>query len=661
MRHGKVFVWLACAATLGGCATDTPPDVAQLASAATLSDAIARASSAYGVPRSLLAAIAWSETRFGNPALRDDNDAERGVADAHTHGTGDVGSLGLRGATAGARATSVDTLGRAQALLGVGTRDALSRSVGLGVAGAAAVLAELGRQTGANPSDLASWAEAVARYSALPERGLQVSYAAQVFDVLRGGVAPVVTFTGEALGVAATPSLGAVESMLGGVGQTAQASSDYGPALWSAASSSNYTRGRGGSPVQYVVIHTMQGSYAGSISWFRNPAAMASAHYNIRSSDGQITQMVVEGDTAWHGGNWYFNQRSVGIEHEGYVADPGRWYTEAMYVASARLTRALCDKYRIPIDRAHIIGHYQIPRSGSGAPCAVTATNCGGAGGHTDPGNGGGAWNWNHFMDLVRGGSAPPPPPPPPPPQPPPPAPAYAAELVGVSCPATATAGERPVAYVEYRNTGTATWSIASTRVGTTNPRDHDGVFYDAANWVARNRPSGVDRATAPGAVGRFSFVLGIPDVATDRVVAENFGLVQEGATWFGPSDTAVRCAVMVRARTTASADAAVVPPADAATPDAPPAGAAVEGDAPAVEDAAIEDAPVDDAAVEDAGVEDAPGETRDGDLRTAPEGTPGCGCRTAPGVPASRPATSPFAALACAAALGLARRRARR
>ena len=63
----------------------------------------------------------------------------------------------------------------------------------------------------------------------------------------------------------------------------------------------------------------------------------------------------------------------------------------------------------------------------------------------------------------------------------------------------------------------------------------------------------------------------------------------------------------------------------------------------------------------EDAGVEDAPGETRDGDLRTAPEGTPGCGCRTAPGVPASRPATSPFAALACAAALGLARRRARR
>ena len=62
-----------------------------------------------------------------------------------------------------------------------------------------------------------------------------------------------------------------------GVSQAVQASSDYGPALWSPAASSNYTVGREGSPVQYVVIHTMQGSYAGSISWFRNPSARVSA------------------------------------------------------------------------------------------------------------------------------------------------------------------------------------------------------------------------------------------------------------------------------------------------------------------------------------------------------------------------------------------------
>ncbi len=72
MRHGKVFVWLACAATLGACATDAPPDPAQFASATTLSDAIARASSAYGVPREVLVAIAWTETRFGDPNARGD-------------------------------------------------------------------------------------------------------------------------------------------------------------------------------------------------------------------------------------------------------------------------------------------------------------------------------------------------------------------------------------------------------------------------------------------------------------------------------------------------------------------------------------------------------------------------------------------------------------
>ncbi len=44
------------------------------------------------------------------------------------------------------------------------------------------------------------------------------------------------------------------------------------------------------------------------------------------------------------------------------------------------------------------------------------------------------------------------------------------------------------------------TWKVVRTMMGTTNPRDHDGVFYDMKNWVARNRPSGVDHATAPGA-----------------------------------------------------------------------------------------------------------------------------------------------------------------
>ncbi|MDB4930156.1 MAG: hypothetical protein JWM10_2640 [Myxococcaceae bacterium] len=131
----------------------------------------------------------------------------------------------------------------------------------------------------------------------------------------------------------------------------------------------------------------------------------------------------------------------------------------------------------------------------------------------------------------------------------PPATPAYNATLVTVSCPREATSGERPVAYVEYRNTGTATWDTTNTRLGTTGPRDHRGVFYDATNWRSPTRPSTVDHATAMGAVGRFSFVLSVPDVASDMTLSETYGLVQEGVTWFGPADTAVRCAVMVHPR----------------------------------------------------------------------------------------------------------------
>jgi hypothetical protein len=90
--------------------------------------------------------------------------------------------------------------------------------------------------------------------------------------------------------------------------------------------------------------------------------------------------MVREKDIAYHAGNWDYNTKSIGIEHEGFVDDPS-WYTDAMYRASAALTRNVCLKYGIPMDRTHIIGHYQVPGTT-----------------HTDPGPN---WNWTYYMQLV--------------------------------------------------------------------------------------------------------------------------------------------------------------------------------------------------------------------------------------------------------------------
>jgi N-acetyl-anhydromuramyl-L-alanine amidase AmpD len=141
-----------------------------------------------------------------------------------------------------------------------------------------------------------------------------------------------------------------------------------------------------------IVIHVTQGSWSGAINWFNNPSASASAHYTVRSADGFIGQSVSEKDIAWHSGNWDFNQSSIGIEHEGYFDNPA-WFTDTMFRSSAQLTAYLAKKYQIPIDRAHIIGHNEVPDP-------YHPGEYGGASHHINcPGN---YWYWDLYMSYVE-------------------------------------------------------------------------------------------------------------------------------------------------------------------------------------------------------------------------------------------------------------------
>jgi N-acetyl-anhydromuramyl-L-alanine amidase AmpD len=106
-----------------------------------------------------------------------------------------------------------------------------------------------------------------------------------------------------------------------------------------------------------------------------------SAHYVVRSGDGFVAQCVRERDIAWHAGNWDHNTRSIGIEHEGWSTQPS-YFTHTMYERSARLTAGICDRYGLPKDRAHIIGHHEVPGSD-----------------HTDPGA---HWDWVRYIRLVN-------------------------------------------------------------------------------------------------------------------------------------------------------------------------------------------------------------------------------------------------------------------
>ncbi|MGL4597855.1 MAG: N-acetylmuramoyl-L-alanine amidase, partial [Bacteroidia bacterium] len=176
-------------------------------------------------------------------------------------------------------------------------------------------------------------------------------------------------------------------------------SPDYGPALWNQAASCNYSS-RNSVVISAVTIHTVQGSYAGCISWFQNCAAGVSAHYVVRSSDGQITQMVYESLKAWHVGSE--NPYTVGIEHEGYVNNAS-WYTTAMYTASAALTKDICQDNNIdPLRTGWYPWLATTYYNQSGIPGACTKVK-----GHqhfpnqthSDPGVN---WNWNYFYTLIN-------------------------------------------------------------------------------------------------------------------------------------------------------------------------------------------------------------------------------------------------------------------
>lgn len=174
-------------------------------------------------------------------------------------------------------------------------------------------------------------------------------------------------------------------------------SADYGPALWVAAC--NWSS-RNSVAISAVTIHDVEGSYSGCISWFQNCNSGVSAHYVVRSSDGQITQMVLEANKAWHVGSE--NPYTVGIEHEGYASQTG-WYTVAMYTSSAALVADICadnsiDPLRtawwpwsnttyyntssMPGGCTRVKGHQHYPNQT-----------------HTDPGPN---WDWDYFYKLVN-------------------------------------------------------------------------------------------------------------------------------------------------------------------------------------------------------------------------------------------------------------------
>jgi hypothetical protein len=301
-----------------------------------------KAEQRFGVPSEILATIAYAQTRLSPPPATDEH------VD-HRHSRREIGIMAI--GTAGL--TTVE----AAALLSGEPADQIESHSLSNILGAAALLKSAhDARAGEN------WLTAVEAYGGrklrsevrrLVERGWKGSDDANASVELVPTSDIATTF--EELG--------------------------YPESLWEAAYSGNYKNAsRTAADIEYIIIHTAEGSYSGTISWFQDPASSVSSHYVVRSSDGEVTQMVDDADIAYHDG--CFNTNTIGIEHEAYMSQPAKWFTPEMYASSAALTSWLCDQYGIPKDRQHIMGHGEAP------DCSD----------HTDPGSG---WDWNHYMQLV--------------------------------------------------------------------------------------------------------------------------------------------------------------------------------------------------------------------------------------------------------------------
>jgi N-acetyl-anhydromuramyl-L-alanine amidase AmpD len=304
---------------------------------------------------------------------------------------------------------NLHTLNAAAELISLPPED-LKKDKNQNIRGAAALLEKYAKQTvGQTPSNLKDWYGAVAKYSGSSDETGARDFADRVYETINNGVKKQ-TEDGYSIDLAPKPINPNKETI-----NPLQLKTDNGeiqadcpkrlachfvPAAykkidhdgtvyeWSYGNYDKANRPHDDQEIKYIVLHDTEISYDLTKTVFQRETTQASAHYVIRSSDGDITQMIDNKDVAWHAGNWYFNSKSIGIEHEGIAIEGAAWYNEQLYHASARLVKHLSGEYNIPLDRDHIIAHDEVPGTSAARQPSM----------HWDPGP---FWDWAHYMKIL--------------------------------------------------------------------------------------------------------------------------------------------------------------------------------------------------------------------------------------------------------------------
>jgi N-acetyl-anhydromuramyl-L-alanine amidase AmpD len=374
-----------------------------------------------GVPLPVLLAVSYAESRWEAHGGRPSTAAGYGPMNLTDLTEADLTRAGFGGDERRRRdlltAPALHTAAPAAALIRADPATVKADDVANIRAGAALLASYARRYNGGQlPTTISGWAVGVARYAEASETKIAQLFAEDVYATIRAG-ATATTQDGQTLTLrpvpwafidpAAARALGLVPavpppdpvhnpSQLAAPECPSTLSCTYSPSGFFNYDPSNKAFYGDHDPadrprstdIRYIVLHDTEETDSGTLWLFHDPTYFASAHYEVRSEDGHVTQLVPTRNIAWDSGNEAFYQHSVAIEQEGFAVHGATWYSEAMYRSTAALVRYLAARFGVPLDRQHILGHDNVP-GGSNGFVALQ---------HWDPGP---YWDWAHFLDLL--------------------------------------------------------------------------------------------------------------------------------------------------------------------------------------------------------------------------------------------------------------------
>ena len=363
------------------------------------------ASRTFGVPTRVLLGVSYMESRWDDHGASPSTSGGYGpmhLTDVAVERAGDAKGDGSFNASNGP--ASLRTARLASRLTGLPV-SRLTSDDAANICGGAAVLAsqqrDLGRSAGA-VTPTRSWYTAIRQYSGSADQVDSAVFAHRVFQTIRAGESRTTT-DGQRVRLAAQPGLTAPAVTGTADASAANAHIDCPASLdceWVEApyestgpdptdyGNHDVNNREADLTIDYIVIHDTEATWDTTLKLVTDPTYLG-WNYSIRSSDGHVAQHMDARDIGFQAGNWYVNQHSIGIEHEGFAAEGASWYTESLYRSSAQLVRYLAAKYSVKLDRAHIIGHDQVP--------GITPANVRGM--HWDPGP---YWDWEHYFHLLK-------------------------------------------------------------------------------------------------------------------------------------------------------------------------------------------------------------------------------------------------------------------